>query len=428
MDTPAPGDVGLLLGRAGAAGALAPPAAQHARRVAVYRSPVLPISETFIRDQLAAMRRWHPVLLGDTLVAPHPPLGDLELAIAHRDTPVGRLARRTCRVAEWLGAGSPRKLAMLRRIDPQLLHAHFGTDAVHVWPLARRLGVPMVATLHGYDIHTHEQWWRDGHGGRMMRDYPQRLRAMGADPRVHFIAVSTAVRERALALGLPPERVVVRYIGVDTRRFVPAAPPVSQRARTVLFVGRMVEKKGARYLLEAAASLREQVPGLRIVLIGEGPQRAELTALAAALRVDAQFMGHQPHDEVRRQLESARVLCLPSVTATNGDSEGLGIVLLEAQACGVPVVTSAHTGAEAIVDQVTGFGVAQRSAPALAAALQTVLADDARADAMSDAAVRWVRERYDLASCTEALETLYDDLLAGTAPAVTTFARAAAAA
>jgi len=245
---------------------------------------------------------------------------------------------------------------------------------------------------------------------------------------VHFIAVSTAVRERALALGLPPERVVVRYIGVDTRRFVPAAPPVSQRARTVLFVGRMVEKKGARYLLEAAASLREQVPGLRIVLIGEGPQRAELTALAAALRVDAQFMGHQPHDEVRRQLESARVLCLPSVTATNGDSEGLGIVLLEAQACGVPVVTSAHTGAEAIVDQVTGFGVAQRSAPALAAALQTVLADDARADAMSDAAVRWVRERYDLASCTEALETLYDDLLAGTAPAVTTFARAAAAA
>jgi len=427
MDTPAPGDVGMLLGRPGAAGSLAPPAAQLARRVAVYRSPVLPISETFIRDQLAAMRRWHPVLLGDTLVAPHPPLGDLELAIAHRDTPAGRFARRTCRVAEWLGAGSPRKLALLRRIAPQLLHAHFGTDAVHVWPLARRLGVPMVATLHGYDIHTHEQWWRDGRGGRMMRDYPQRLRAMGADPRVHFVAVSTAVRERAIAFGLPAQRVLVRYIGVDTRRFAPAAPPVSQRAPRVLFVGRMVEKKGARYLLQAAASLRERVPDLRVVLIGEGPQRAELTALAAELGVQADFMGHQPHEEVRRQLESARLLCLPSVTATNGDSEGLGIVLLEAQACGVPVVTSAHTGAEAIIDQVTGFAVEQRDAAALAVALQALLADDARADAMSQAAVRWVRERYDLATCTEGLEAMYDELLAGTAPAVAPLARAAAA-
>lgn len=388
----------------------------QAPRVAVYRSPILPISETFIRDQVRALQRWNATLFGETLLDPRPSLDGAALHVLWRDTRLGRALRRSDRIAERLMGHSPAKLRALRRLRPDLVHVHFATDAVQAWPTVKRLGLPMVVTLHGYDINTHADWWHAGHGGPRMRDYPERLRAMASDESVHFVAVSQAIRRAALAQGLPDARMAVRHIGIPTQGFPVEGPPPSQRRSDVLFVGRLVEKKGARHLVDAAAALRERVPGLRLVFIGDGPCRDELAAQARRLDVDAHFLGAQPQDEVRRQLMSARALCLPSVTAANGDAEGMGMVLLEAQCAGVPVVTSAKGGSEeAIIDGVTGFAFGEGDVPQLAQWLELLLRDGPRADAMSHEAAQFVRRQFDIAQCTRMLETQYDSILSGAA-------------
>ena len=385
-------------------------------RVAVYRSPILPISETFIRDQVRALQRWDATLFGETLLDPRPTLDGAALRVLWRDTRIGRALRRTDRIAERLMGHSPAKLRALRTLRPDLVHVHFATDAVQVWPTVKRLALPMVVTLHGYDINTHADWWHAGHGGPRMKDYPERLRAMAADESVHFVAVSQAIRRAALAQGLSDDRMTVKHIGIPTQGFPVDGPPPSQRRPDVLFVGRLVEKKGARHLIDAAAALRERVPGLRLVFIGDGPCRDELAAQAKRLDVDARFLGAQPQAEVRRQLVSARALCLPSVTASNGDAEGMGMVLLEAQCAGVPVVTSAKGGSEeAIVDGVTGFAFGEGDVPQLAQWLELLLRDGPRADAMSREAAQFVRRQFDIAHCTRALEAQYDRILSGTA-------------
>jgi glycosyltransferase involved in cell wall biosynthesis len=381
---------------------------QRSRRVAVYRSPVLPISETFIRDQVLALTRWRATLVGDTLVQPRPTLDGIT-ARALPDTVVGRLIRRADRAAELLIGFSPRKRGILRSLRPSLIHVHFATDAVRLWPSVARMRVPMVVTMHGYDINTRADWWRAGHGGRLMRNYPDRLLALACEERVHFIAVSKAIRRAALDYGLPEARVSVNYIGIATESFERGSVPLSRRPPDVLFVGRLVEKKGATYLLQAAARLRERVPALRLILIGDGPERVRLVSEARQLGVRAEFLGAQPHAEVRSQLRLARALCLPSVTARNGDAEGLGMVVLEAQAAGVPVVTSAKGGSEeAIRDQITGFAFAERDVAQLATQLETLMLDGTRSDAMSNEAIDFVRGHFDIASCTRALEAHYD--------------------
>ena len=188
-----------------------------------------------------------------------------------------------------------------------MLHAHFGVDAVMAWPLAKELGLPMVVTLHGYDIRIHREWWEQGHGGDMMRGYPAQLLALANQQNVHFVAVSDSIRERAVQFGIPAERIWTRYIGIDTRKFAPGGLPISKRERRVLFVGRLVEVKGCRYLIEAMARVQKSVRDALLIILGDGPLRPELEAQARRLSVNVQFRGAQPSGEVKRELDLARV-------------------------------------------------------------------------------------------------------------------------
>jgi glycosyltransferase involved in cell wall biosynthesis len=297
----------------------------------------------------------------------------------------------------------------MRSLRPFLVHVHFATEAVKLWPTIAGMGLPMIVTLHGYDINTQADWWRDGRGGRLMRSYPDRLLELSRQRNVHFIAVSRAIRRAALAYGLPADSLTIRHIGIKIAQFQRGDVPLSRRPADALFVGRLVEKKGGTYLIQAAARLKDRVPGLRLIFVGDGPERARLVAEARQLGVRAEFLGAQPHDEVRRWLRLARALCLPSVTAQSGDAEGLPMVLLEAQAAGVPAITSAAGGCEeGIIDGVTGFAVAERDVAQLASRLETLMLDGAVGDAMSGKATDFVRERFDIANCTRSLEDLYD--------------------
>jgi glycosyltransferase involved in cell wall biosynthesis len=144
-------------------------------------------------------------------------------------------------------------------------------------------------------------------------------------------------------------------------------------------------------------------------MVGDGRLRDRLESLASQLSVPVTFTGVLSTEQIREQLHATRVFCSPSITADNGDAEGLPITILEAQACGVPVVTSARGGArEGIVHDVTGYAFEERDVERLSEYLIRLLHDDRLAASMSRAARRNIEEHFELNSCTQKLENLYD--------------------
>lgn len=377
-------------------------------KVLVCRAGLLPYSETFIREQLMAYSRWQPILVGTHRVEPGLPIDGLQVRLLHNATPTLR-SRLFKRVLRELHLAPPGGLRRLREENAALVHVHFGTDAVDYWPLLKRLNLPVMVTLHGFDINIHKEEWQRDRSSLASRRYPARLVAMSREPGVHFVAVSEAIRRRAIDYGIAPNAITVRYIGIDRRRFAFSGVPLTSRPRRILYVGRLVEKKGGELLIRAFARVRAQLPDAELVMAGDGPLESRFRAAAAQAGVAVQFLGSVSSDEVKRQIDSARVFCLPSITAANGDAEGLPISILEAQACGVPVVTSARGGVtEGIIPGVTGFGFAEGDVAALGERLLQLLRDDALAMSMSAAAPGFIAEKFDIAHCTRALEDLYD--------------------
>lgn len=381
-------------------------AAADTRIVAIYRTQILPLSETFVRDQALALRNWKPVLVGERQIDALP-LSGLQVSARYHGAPT--LRQRLAGLA-WrrLNRPSPAMTCLVGKVGPALIHAHFGFDGVEAWPIAQRLAIPLLVTLHGSDVTTRMDWFRAGKAGRRWAAYPDRLTRLAQEERVHFVAVSENIRQAALAAGLPDSKISVRTIGVDTARFVHGGEKASLRKRQILFLGRLVEKKGCSYLIEAFRQVRAALPDAELVVAGDGPDRAALEAQAGS-EAGVRFVGAVARPQVMFLLQETRVFCLPSVTAESGDAEGLPLVLLEAQASGVPVVTSARGGTtEGIIDGVTGYAFPERDVTALVDRLFRILSDDALADRLAAAAPSFVAERHDLMMQTAQLERVYD--------------------
>ncbi|AQS86443.1 MAG: glycosyltransferase [Acetobacter aceti] len=374
--------------------------------VAIYRTEILPLSETFVRDQALGLRRWKPVLIGERAVDKLP-LEGLPVQSVYKGAATF-LQKARGAIARRLDLPAPGIMKIAREVKPKLIHAHFGFDAVEAWPIARRLGVPLVVTLHGSDITTYMDWFASGKGGRRWRRYPGKLMKLVKRPHVSFIAVSGPIREAAIRVGVPASRISVCHIGINIERFQPSEPPAGARAPVILFVGRLVEKKGAFILLEAFRHVKQAVPEARLIIAGDGPQKAELERQAAETG-SVTLTGAVSRTVIQTLMRDARVFCLPSITASNGDAEGLGLVLLEAQSCGVPVVTSANGGTtEGMIDAETGFAFAEKDTEALTRHLITILTDDELATRFGKNARAYVEEKHDIRACTSRLESAYD--------------------
>jgi glycosyltransferase involved in cell wall biosynthesis len=371
--------------------------------VFVYRADLLPYSETFIKEQLLAYRKWRGVLIGERLIH-QLSLDGLDVRILNKDQ-----QSLAARVIAKLRRTPANLAGILREQQPKLLHAHFGPDALGAHAIARALDVPMIVTLHGYDINIHREWWENGNAGNYMKHYPRRLLKLAARSDTHFIAVSNTVKQQALAFGIPPDKLTTCYIGIDVSKFTPSPIPLRERPLRVLFVGRLVEKKGCEYLIRAMKLVKSEVPTVEVRIIGDGPLRPTLSALAEQSGIVATFKGVRTSNEVQQELSKARIYCLPSITAENGDAEGLPISILEAQACGVPVVTSARGGAsESIEDGGSGFSVPEKDIQKLASKIIQLLRNEDLATAMASRGPRFIQERFDNRKHGEILENLYN--------------------
>lgn len=380
-------------------------------KVIIYRKELLRISETFIKTQAQSYSRWEALLLGERLWPQGLSLDGLRYKTIQHE-PINKMSRVLAKIRQLFSIVTPGIKRLLDDAKPDLVHAHFGMDALLAYPYAQYLNVPLVVTLHGHDANVSPAAYRAGESGRQKKSYPDRIERLSKNKNVHFIAVSDALREAAIAnYHLPADRMRTYYTGIDTTRFTPGPVAISKRALNIVFVGRLVEVKGCEFLIKAFGQLLARVPDASLTIIGDGPLRASLEALAKPFNHAIRFLGNITPDKVKEIIDHSRVLCLPSVTIGNGSFEAFGMVLLEAQASGVPVVTSARGGVESIIEGVTGFSFPERDVDALTERLQQLLTDDALAERMSQAAPRHVQEHFDLKRCTAKIEGYYDEIM-----------------
>lgn len=371
------------------------------KRVLFFRTELLPPSETFIAAQAAALQNYEPWFAGLKRI-PRGLALDEGRVISLTETNMlhDKIARRTY-LRTGFASGFLQQVEALR---PELIHAHFAADACAALALKRRLRVPMIVTLHGYDVTSTDAAL---HSSPLGRTYLRRRHELWRRASA-FICVSEWIGHNALKHGFPSEKLRVLPIGIDMESFRP--PDSHPKAPLVLFVGRMVEKKGCVHLLRAMRMVEAQMPEVRLVIIGDGPLRAVLEAEALASLRRCEFIGAASPESVRDWMRRATVVAVPSIVAANGDSEGLCLVVCEAQAMGLPVVAFRGPGIE-VVDGETGLLVPQCDENALADALRALLQNESLAARMGSAGRRRIERLFNLRLQTALLEDMYDQVL-----------------
>ncbi|WP_349370905.1 glycosyltransferase [Salinarimonas sp.] len=367
------------------------------------------LSETFVSDQALCLReRGHDVevlcrrraggrgAIPEELRAAAPRTRTWWRAASPLDGAVARLPPR------WRHrAGAALDLLSARRLSKvDVIVAHFGYEGARVARLMRRVNglPPLVTIFHGHDVATVP---------------PERIGALYADLFAHgarHLAVNAAFCAALVAAGAPAERMRVHHVGARLDH-IPFAPRNRGKGPlNLLSVCRLTEKKGIAYALRALAVMKARRPqhDWRYRIIGDGEGRAELEALGRALRLDDRvtFLGSRPAATVRERLADAEVFLLPSVTARNGDAEGIPVSIMEAMASGALVVSTVHSGIpELVAAGETGLLAPERDVEALADRLIEAadMAPERRA-AMARAARRRVEEDFDVMRQTEKLE------------------------
>ena len=380
-------------------------ASGQAREVAVFRHNLFRISETFIAQQAQQLRRYRPLYVG---------------RLRQGDPPAGAESRVLCDVGgfwawpriglQMLTRNPAPYLRLLTGRRPALIHAHFGVEGVYALPVAKRLGLPLVTTFHGFDATLSTAALLSSPAWANYSLFRGRLARQGD----LFLCASSFIRDRVVAMGFPEARTRVHFIGVDCAMIRPRDP--GEETRTVLHVARLVEVKGTRHLIGAFARLAQRFVDVELAIVGDGPLKTSLQSQADSLGIAGRvrFLGALSYSEALGWMRKAAMLVLPSVRTVSGRIEGLGMVLLEAAATGVPTIATRIGGIpEGVVDNETGFLVPERDEKALAERIGVLLDDRARRLSMGTRARALVEERFDLRRQTDVLETHYDRVLDG---------------
>ena len=371
---------------------------------------MLPSTQTFIPIQVNALKKFQPQYAGlIPAETNHKLSGSPVLLTSARNLP-SRIRREVYR---WTGI-APAYHAQLRKLGPKLLHAHFAEAASSAVSIARALGIPMLLHLRG--------------GAELMSDAELRRRAFQLpyllwrrslwEQSSAFLCVSNYIRQKALRAGFPEAKTRVHYTGIDFSRFEPSNDLAAKDKNLILYVGRLVQYKGADHLVRAVHIVRQTRPEARLAIVGNGEFRPTVERLARELKVPCEFAGEQPPPVVRSWFARARVFCGPSLTLPDGMSEAFGNVFTEAQAMGVPVVSYRHGGIpETMLEGKTGLLAPEGDHVELARHLARYLDDDAFWLSSRELGMTWVREHFDINTQTAKLETLYEDVIARRASA-----------
>lgn len=369
--------------------------------VAHFRTPYLSITETFIYGVLQNLKApIQPVVFTEKILNqelfPFPRVVDYALT---KRSPL-RLVNGLFNVLFGNNVGLLGMNFKLHNI--RLVHAHFGPEAVELMRVAERLDLPLVTTFYGFDMSSCPQ----------RKGWMEKYRELFEKGDV-FLVEGPHMYKKLLELGCPPAKAKVQRIGVKVDDI-----PYRERQKApgekmiFLFCGRFIEKKGLIYALQAFQKLMDEgISNFELRVMGDGPLMPEIRSYLAArsVREKTVLLGYQPHAEFYRQLQEADVMVAPSVTGSDGNSEGgAPTTILEAQAAGVPVVASLHAD---IPNVVLPGGSAllspERDVPALANNLRHMIEHPEELPSFGRAGRAFVRANHDIATEVARLQNIY---------------------
>lgn len=370
--------------------------------VLIYREELLYPSEPFVLSHGARLSHYRAQVACREIVCPDAALDKLEVSILQPAATRWSRARFRLRGPNRTEAG---RVVMSGGLAPKLVHAHFGPDGLQAGNLSKAWKAPMVVTFHGFDA-TWSRLALARSGLRGMRLAFQRRALIRRSDLIHV--PSKFMFDRLIALGADEHKTRVRPVGVDIDYFTPGE--LYNPNGYLLFVGRLVESKGLRTLLLALTLLNDSGLTVPLHIVGDGPLRTEFENVADQAGLATIFHGRRSRREVRDLMRGARLLVAPSQDHPF-PAEAFGLSLIEAQACGLPVIATRVGGIpETLLDGVTGT-LCEASHRELARTLAVMWPDSIRLVEMSSQARLHAVSRFSMEDCARAVETDYDELI-----------------
>ncbi|MBI2664913.1 glycosyltransferase [Candidatus Woesearchaeota archaeon] len=281
-------------------------------------------------------------------------------------------------------------LRIVRKAKIDAMHAHWIVPQGFVAAIIKKLtGTPYIVTAHAGDVFPLKNKFLKWFGKIALKN------------AAYTTVNSNATKQAVLEVAKVPVEIIP--MGVDLAAFSPDKRKKGIREKYgvsgefIFTVGRMAEKKGFKYLIAAMPKILKKLPKAKLVLIGDGPERPGLEQLTKELKLENNvlFAGKVTHKELENWYPTADVFVLPSIVTKEGDTEGLGVVFLEAIASGTPVIGSNVGGIpDIIMHEKTGLLVPEKAPDELADAIVRVLSDKKLNKKLTENAFAFVKERF----------------------------------
>lgn len=289
----------------------------------------------------------------------------------------------------------------LIKVDCQHIHVHFAHVPTDIAMYAAAFaGITFSVTAHANDIFER---------GCLLKEKVQRA--------AFFATISEFNLRYLVKLGVDANKLCIVRCGVDAVQFEERKGFKANQPVKIGVVGRLVEKKGIDCLIRAIGLLKQQSQFVELLIAGNGPLRDDLYGLVKQLDLlesDVHFLGAMPHRQVAEFIKSLDIFVLPCKQNTEGDMDGIPVVLMEAMLAGVPVISTQLSGIpELVVNQETGLLVQPEGIQELADAISCLVKDDALRTRMVSKAILKVKDEFSLQGNAEIINTLFYSILTG---------------
>lgn len=297
--------------------------------------------------------------------------------------------------------------SVVKKIKPDIIHAHFGPMGVIISPIAKQLKIPLVVSFYGYDISIliRQNFW--------LKKYSYLFNNGNL-----FFSMSNHICERLKKIGCPQNKIIRFAAGIIIENFNFRETIIDKENEVKLIhIGRFVEKKSPLLLIKAFKIVDDYFKDkikLTLTLIGDGPLMKEVIALTNELGLNnkVNILGALNHSEIISQLNNSHIYTQHCITARNGDQEGLGVSFLEASAIGLPIVTTNHNGIpDAVVNNKTGFLVEEGDYETMAKKIIRLIEEPDIARSFGVQGRKHVEKNYDIHKQTKLALNYYSNLI-----------------
>lgn len=363
-------------------------------------------SETFIYNYVSNHKQFKPICIASKFMNqdqfPFPVEDMLQISPSRKGDCLGwvfsRAMRRFCGIDPWLSR-------RMKSRSCAVMHAHYGPIGCYMLPVKKELGIPLVTNFYGYDISRKAvlEQYADDYGKLFQKGDL-------------FLVLGPNMRERLIEAGCPPNKVKIQRIAISVNRvsFRQRKPKSRGEKVRILFAGRLVEKKGLHYVLQALKQVLTINDRFQLNIVGDGPMRQSIEdeIRQTGLNGYVHLLGYKTYSRYLQEMDAADLFILPSITAESGDSEGTPTVILEAQAHGLPVISTYHADIPSIVvPEKSALLSEERDMDTLARNILFLLDNQDAWEAIGGEGRKYVEKYHNIEIEIDVLEERYNELL-----------------